>query len=333
MKIFDISSDLNHIFDWTDLPDASYKGIILPNAKIHSLHGGFGNFVFQHIPRKIYSLWFSNYECRQRFKTHSLADVRLIELSILLENSISYTFGNPLGRLHQKGGQFNIFNSLDIDNKVQFEKSAFYTTLDIHPDVELLMLLYEEYPELLDPLLEAIAAQKEYLFFEKPLFLTYPMIQLVDQILDLLKSTPLNTFLLDMCVVTLFALAVSCKLDMYSKNYSHERKQEIEQKLAGLMYLLLSEEKFISTKYYAQHIGMSSSSLKQHFRKFYGSGLEEFWRKERMKKAFQDVVTSNIVIDALADKYNYSDGPAFTKAFKRIYKFPPSFYRHMKDNK
>ena len=325
-----MTSNRGHIFDWEKAPHSTYKGIILPNADVHSLHGGFGDLVFQDLLRKLYGLWYSNYQCAERFKTHSIADVSLIELSILLENSVAYTFANNLGRISQKRGQFNIFNSLDMDSFVQFEKGALYTTLDIHPKLELLQILYGQYPELLDPLLNAIAARREYMFFEKPLFLTHQMIQLVDLILDLIKRPILDTFLLDLCVITLFGFAIACKLETSNKNVRYERKLDIQERLTGLAQILIAEKQFRNISYYAREVGMSTASLKNHFRNFYGFGLEEFWRNEKMKSAFQEVVYTDKTIDEIAMDYGYCDSTAFTKAFKKIYKNPPSFFRQVK---
>ncbi len=331
MGLFDISSNLGHVFDWYGTPHASYNGLILPCADIYSLHGGFGNFVFEHLGRKYYDAWLSNYDSKQRFVTHARADMSMIELSILIENNVSFTLQQPFGKIHQKRGQFNIFNSLAMDSKVQFEKGAFYTTLDFHPKIELLNILYADFPELMDPLLNAIAAHREYIFYGRHLYLPYNMVQMVELILDLLAKPVINAFLLDLCVVLLFGFAVSCKLDLTSKGFRYDRKLEIEQRLTGLMQLILSDVKgFRGIDYYAKFVGMSASSLKQNFHSLYGVGMEEFWRKELLKKAFQEVVYTNKTFDEIAIDYGFADGSSFTKAFKKVYKSAPSFFRSVK---
>ena len=327
MKIFDIYSDMGHIFEFENIIYPNYKGIIIPHAAIHSLHGGYGDFIFQQTARPLFDAWYSNYLTKQRCKTHSRADVSLIELSIVIKNGVSYHFANPIGRVHQKGGQFNIFNSLAMDSKVQFEKSALYTTLDIHAKPGLLAHLYAKYPDLMDPLMNAIAAQRDYMFFKRPLYLTYEMKELVDYILVLLRQPTLDVDRLDRAVITLFTYAIIQKTETTSKKYSHERLRELEIQLSDLLQMLRTDRYFRSVAFYASSVSMSVSTLNRNFYNLYGCPIKRYWRDHHMEKPYHDVLFTSKSFTEIAFENGFADVASFSKAFKRIYQYPPSYFR------
>lgn len=329
MQIFNLASNRGDIFDWDQKPALSYKGIIIPCASLYSLHGGFGDFVFQNILRARYSLWFNHYQCGARLKTHATADVQFMELSIFLQNAAAYTFTGDLGRTRQKRGQFNIFNSTGMDCYVQIEKDAIYSTLDIHPKIELAESLYKKYPELLEPLLNAAITNRDYTYLKNPYNLTYPMIQLTELILDLSQSPVIDYFLLDLAVVTLFGLALLCKLESKPDKINYERKLEIRQELNRLAQMLIDEKKFRNLPFYAGEVYMSITSLQKHFKSLYGMGVEEFWRNEKMRRTFQAAVYSNMHLEDIAEEFGFSDGNALSKAFKKYYRQSPSFFKEL----
>lgn len=330
MDIFDLSSDMGHVFEFRNTIPSNYKGIILPHGAIYSLHGGFGDFVFQQIVRPYFDLWYSNYLSRQRFKTHARADVPLIELTILFEHSASYCLAPGRPKVHQRSGQFNIFNTLAMDNKVQFDKSARYTTLDIHAKKVLLDRLYTLYPALWEPLMNAIAAGREYMFFQKPLYLTPEMEALVDYILVLLRAPILDVALLEMTVITLFAHAIACKLETMSKGISNSIRQDQEAQLRDLRNVLLTNNPFRNTAHYARMVGMSRSALTRTFKNLNGIALKQFWRNNRMEEARYDVLHTDKSLDDIAVEHGYADGASFSRVFNKTYSFPPSFFRQHK---
>lgn len=327
MKIFDICSDMGHTFEFDDTVHPNYNGIIIPHAAIYSLHGGYGDFIFQQFVRPLFDIWYSNYLTKQRCKTHSRAAVALIELSIVVANGVSYRLANAIGHVHQKSGQFNIFNSMAMDSKVQFEKSALYTTLDIHAKPALLAHLYAKYPDLMDPLMDAIAAQKDYVFFKSPLYLTFEMKELVDYILVLLQQPILDVDRLDRAVITLFTYAIIQKTETTSKKYSHERKRQLEMQLSDLLQMLRTDSYFRSVAFYASSVAMSISTLNRHFYNLYGCPLKQYWRSHHMEKPYHDVLFTKKSFGEIAFENGFADVASFSKAFKRIYQYPPSYFR------
>lgn len=329
MEMINLTSNRGHLFEWFKGPSQNFNGIIIPQANFHSVQGGFGDFSFQELVRPRYALWLSHYQCMERTKTHATADSSFLELSIFLEQNAAYIFPNNLGRTYQNRGQFNIFNTIDLDCYVQFERGAIYSTLDIHPKIELVENLFHLYPEIIEPLLNAINGHKEYKYFKKPLTLTYPMIQLLELILELIKESPINTFLLDLAVVTLFGFAIICKLETNIDKISYNRKLEIREDLRGLANLLISEKKYMKTAYYAEKINMSPTSLKKQFHNLYGMGTKQYWLDHKMRSVFIEVVFSQKTMDEIALEFNFPDSPTFYKSFKKYFHNTPFFLRKL----
>lgn len=326
MPLFDIRSPQGHYFEWQQQVHKSYAGLLLPQAELHALHGGYGNMVFQKIERPNYDIWFSNYEIKKLLHTHSRADVPLIELSLLLQNNIAYHM--PLGRIRHKQWQFNLMYSLAMDSKAQFDKDCFYTTLDFHAKEHFLDALMAIYPDLLGPFIEAVRNGREVFFYEQHLFASLQMLQTSQLITHLITQARINTVLLDLCVTILFGFAISCKLEMAGSQYRYDRKQEMEYRLKGVLANILSDlTKFAGIASYARQAGMSTTALKQNFKDYHGSTLKETWDKERLSRCFIEVVSTNKSFDEIALDYGFSDGAAFSKAFKRRFHFPPIFFR------
>lgn len=327
MKIFDMMSSQGYLFDWADAPDKNlYKGLLLPNTITHSVSGGFGVMVFQNVARAKYQIWFSNYKITRRIVTLSRADVKMIELSFLIQNNISYELRQ--GNINHKQWQFNLMNSLAMDSRVQFEENCLYTTLDFHISRDLLESFFEDYPDLVGPFLNGIDANRELLFFKEHLFATPQMIKVVEIILHLLSEPQLNGLLLDLCVTLLLGFAITAKFNTNQSNARYDRKQEIEYRLNAVLAKMLSDLKlFKGISAYAREAGMSSTAFKQNFVKTYGMSPMDVWQKERITSSFAEVVSSDKSITKIAYDYGYGDNAAFTKAFKKEYHLSPSFYR------
>ncbi|WP_346238499.1 helix-turn-helix domain-containing protein [Niabella insulamsoli] len=326
MKLFDISALKGQRLEWADSMPNRYKGIVLPQASLHVVQGGFGNMVFQKIQRPKYALWFSNYEINKRIQTHSRAEIPFIELSLLLQSNISYS--SSAGKIRHRQWQFNLINALSMDNRALFEKDCYYTTLDIHLERSYLYALFELFPDLLGPFIAAVESKKEVYLFDKHIYATLQMLQTTELITFLISQPQINAILLDQCVTLLLGFAVSCKIEMASSHFRYDKKQELERRLQAVLSHLLSDLRtFKGVRNYARTAGMSETYLKQHFKQHFKKTLRETWNKERLSRCFMEVVSTTKTFEEIAFDYGFSDSSAFYKSFKRYYQFPPNFYR------
>lgn len=77
----------------------------------------------------------------------------------------------------------------------------------------------------------------------------------------------------------------------------------------------------------AAHFYISVSTLASLFKIVCGMTMMEYIRNRRLTLAAGELSASNIPIIELAYKYGYETPEAFTKAFSRLYGFPPGFVR------
>lgn len=105
--------------------------------------------------------------------------------------------------------------------------------------------------------------------------------------------------------------------DSYSLQMLQEVIKYIEKHLLEEIYL-----KDIATQFY-----INSSSLNLLFKLATGMTIMEYVRNRRLTLAGQELMNSKNSILDIALKYRYETPEAFTKAFSRIYGFPPSMIR------
>jgi len=77
----------------------------------------------------------------------------------------------------------------------------------------------------------------------------------------------------------------------------------------------------------ASHFYISDAVLGSVFKLACGMTVMEYIRNRRLTLAAKELAVSDISIIELALKYCYETPEAFTKAFSRVYGFPPSFVR------
>lgn len=77
----------------------------------------------------------------------------------------------------------------------------------------------------------------------------------------------------------------------------------------------------------ADHFFINSTLLNQLFKLVNHVTVMEYMRNRRLSLAGQELLTTKASVIDLALKYGYETPEAFTKAFARLYGFPPSFVR------
>lgn len=327
-EIFKVAANKGFKMYWGGRVYEKHNGLLLPQAHIYRLYGGFGEMIFQELNRPLYSIWFSIYDIIERLRTHATLDVRLVELSLLINGNIAYLLQPSLGNIRHKHWQFNLINSTSMDNYAQFERGDMIMTLDFHPSLVMLESLYEEFPDLMGPFLEAIYAGRDMLFFQKHLHTTVEMTKLIECIRGLIIQEDIDYDLLDRSVRLLFVMAINCKLKFHSKKYRYDRIEEMDVQLDELFRLLISDlDHFYGIKYYARQVGMNANEANLKFNCKYGQPMRKTWTNRKLFKGYGLVRDTNMTIVAIAEECGYADGAAFSTAFKRNYGFSPKYFR------
>lgn len=100
--------------------------------------------------------------------------------------------------------------------------------------------------------------------------------------------------------------------------------QEIQKVIDYIEQNLLED---ITLTDVASFFYLNSSFLNQLFKMANGLTITEYIRNRRLSDSARELKETRIRILDLALKYGYNTSEAFTKAFMRIYGFPPSFVR------
>jgi AraC-like DNA-binding protein len=74
----------------------------------------------------------------------------------------------------------------------------------------------------------------------------------------------------------------------------------------------------------AEKSGMSVSKLKSAFKRVYGTGIYEYYQKNRMQKAKSMLLTGQYNVKEVGTQLGYSNLSNFSLAFKKEFKMLPS---------
>jgi len=84
------------------------------------------------------------------------------------------------------------------------------------------------------------------------------------------------------------------------------------------------EEPFPTTKEIAAMFGTNEFTLKDHFRRFLKTSIYQFYNEERLKKAHQLILKTNLPLKEIAFTSGFNDYISFYKAFKKRFDYAPS---------
>jgi len=84
------------------------------------------------------------------------------------------------------------------------------------------------------------------------------------------------------------------------------------------------EEPLPTTKEIAAMFGTNEFTLKENFRRFLKTSIYQFYNEERLKKAHQLILQTNLTLKEIAFTSGFNDYISFYKAFKKRFDYAPS---------
>lgn len=325
---FEIRCVQGDYLTWTDHFDKHPSGLYLPAGDRFSAYGGWGDMLFQNVKKKHYSIWYNRYNNNLRRSFKAIADSKLLEFSLQMDNTASYN-ANPLGHQTVKNSQFNVFFLPDMDSQASFEAGQLIATMDIHFTFEFLKSLVEPFPDILIPFLDNVTSGNAVQIFKQPLFATNFMLSLSEEILQILKTSPDNDYMLDLTVKNLLCCALTCKYELDSK------KQKIKLEQISNIHmirrrLLTDFNQTPRLEDLAKDVHMSLPRFKVLFKEIVEEAPYRFWMNNRLKLARQRLLSTDATISDIAFDLEFPDVATFSKAFKNRYGTSPSELRPKK---
>lgn len=90
-------------------------------------------------------------------------------------------------------------------------------------------------------------------------------------------------------------------------------------------YILANlEEQLPSTKRLSRMFGINEFKLKDNFRHYFGTSIYQFYIDEKLKRAHQLIMQTNLSIKTIALMSGYNDYTNFYKAFRKKFSYTPS---------
>lgn len=317
--------------NWTNQFEKGKSGIHLLACQPFICYGDWGNMAFQSFLTLYYAIWYSRYKIFRKSGFKAGSSERLLEFSIQLDHSVSYT-AKPFSHQTVKSSQFNIFYLPHMDSSAAFESGQLTTTLDIHCSVDYLLELNNNFPEIISPLLNSIEAKNPYSVYQAPLYATGFMLNLAGNIINHLRSGKPNQFLLDLDVKSLLCYALACKYELNLKT----KRISLEQisKIYEIRYQLDTNLVDIpNIKKLAKDAHMSLAAFKWLFKTEIGDSPYHYWLSRKMDEARNRILNTTDSISKIAYDFGYYDVSNFSKTFKLFHFKSPKELREQSQEK
>lgn len=328
---FEITSLKGENIIWTNGTNRIDSGIQLTAAQPLHAYGGWGNMFFQFVENPDYSIWYSHYHIEKRNSFLARADVPLLEFTLQMSGTASYIL-NPFNHKTVKNSQFNILYAPYMENRANFDAGQKITTLDIHCSFEYLQTFSSYFADLLVPFLDKVKAGRNTELFYHPPFATNFMLYAANNILGILRKTPVNHYLLELNVKTLISYALTCKYETDFKQ-KHVSLEQIAQ-IHALKYMLSTD---FSAKpnlnMLAKKMHMSLPVLKTLFNMEVNDTPYHYWLTHRMQEARNRLLRTNDPVAQIAFDLAFQNVSNFSKAFKQFYGMAPTELREKENSK
>ena len=329
LALFDFNNDKDYHSSWVQQMPDSYKGLILPGSYVRGIEGVFGHMLFQCRPYKRLALWYNSYSVQRRLKTHARLERPIIEMSLVLDQELEFTL-SPFKTIKPKSWQFNILYTPYMDNKTQFESFAKFMTLDIHFDLSILEMLFEDFPDQIGPLLDSVYNNKPMLYFTDYLYASPAMVSLIFRIINIIKSSVQNEALVEF---------LSCRLLLEGMNINKGHRYcalpfdvalEMEALIEyGIGLAMADKIKYKGNPYYAARCFMSNTTFKKYVKLFKGRSLKSMWQDARLERALDCVLHSDEPIEKIASQFGFASPAHFRIIFLKRYGDMPIKLRRM----
>lgn len=307
---------------------SKYEGFFLPGHTALEMQAVFGNGLFRHYRGNGFDIWFSNYDIKHDTKLQGRFDVETFELHMQFENAFE-TKWDGIGTGIIKPYQYNLSYLPFLMNEANFKKDTCYHTFDIHFTVSFLERLAPYFPAL-DQLILTALKKQPCSVSKLDRFLTPEMITIVHQVLNCPFTNGSAALYIESKVLELLLNILDhlfgnhtlspVKLSPYEIEKLHEAKEIIVKDFENPLSIIQLSKK----------IGVNDFKLKKGFKYLFGSTLFDYVHRERMEKAKQLLLETDLPVEDIAMMTGYEFATSFKKAFKSYFNYTPAYLRKKK---
>ncbi len=323
MSAFEIiSPDGEDILIGNEIP-AGYQSLLLKGSNSFIADCSFGDLLFTHYPGDGFDIWKSSYLIERKAKVIGRANVPLLELSLMYENSFSINWkGIGAAKLPYK--QIEMYHAPYMDNVTTFHPGNF-TTVDFHYHRALLDLYVPDFP-VLGRFMEKVHKGEGAKLFNRNQF-SCPRIDIVvKELMTYNFKDSLAPVYYDSYAHILLVLLLE-RLSTFNPNSRFFTPSEIE--VAHEAKRLLSTEitELFTIKQLSEKLHTNPYKLKTAFKHLFGTSIGRYKKSLLMDQAKFLLQNTTKSLDEIAFMLGYNSQQSFSTAFRNHFKVVPSHYR------
>ena len=323
MSAFEIfSPDREDIQIGTAIPPV-YDSLLLKGADSFLANCSFGDMLFTHYAGDGFDIWKSNYLINRSTRVIGRANVPLLELSLMYENSFSIDWkGLGPSRLPYK--QIEMYHAPYMDNTTFFQPGNF-TTVDFHFHKSLLDLYVSDFP-ILGRFMEKVHKGEAARLFNRNQFSCGRIDAVIKEMMAYKFMDSLAPRYYDSYANILLVLLLE-RLSEFNPNRRIFTPAEVDIAQEARRILSNDITELVTIKQLSERLHTNPYKLKTAFKFLFGTSIGKYKKSILMDHAKMLLQTTNKSIDEIAFKLGYNSQQSFSTAFRNHFKVVPSHYR------
>lgn len=323
MSAFEIiSPDREDILIGSNIP-AQYDSLLLKGAGAFIANCSFGDMLFMHYAGDGFDFWKSNYLINRSARVIGRADVPLLELSLMYENSFSIDWkGLGPSRLPYK--RIEMYHAPYMDNTTFFKPGRF-TTIDFHYHKSMLDLYASDFP-ILGRFMEKVHRGEPAKLFNQDQFSCPKMDAVVKEMMAYKFTDSLAPLYYDSYANILLVLLLE-RLSDFNPNRRVFTPSEIAIAQQARHILTTEVNELFTIKQLSERLLTNPYKLKTAFKYLFGTSIGKYKKSLLMDHAKFLIEHTTKTLDEIAFKLGYNSQQSFSTAFRNHFKVVPSHYR------
>ncbi|MCG8310228.1 MAG: AraC family transcriptional regulator [Cytophagales bacterium] len=295
----------------------------LPNEE--SVSRPFGHFNFKQTIYKDICISNWKYDVQSNTKLHGRVSDDILCISHIHKGESRFSCG-VVNTLISNNNSLNLYYLSGKNHWVsEIMKGNGHEKTDILISKKYTLQLIDKYPDIFESIRKKIHRQQSFALFEHGTFANSEFLQILDQLNNAYILGNASSLYIDAKIMEFYALL----LGRHDKYGDDNLPSKLKEKI--LAAKLIIEENYNnppSILELAQHLGVSSTTMKKYFKKMFNYTVFEYLFEYRMKQAGRLLdFNSDLNITEIAERIGYEHSCHFCTAFKRKFGITPSDYR------
>ena len=314
--------------EWMHFDDPLFPKRQPAGADLYRLSGGWGIMDFCALPGKLYTIYNNKYRIGKSVVSGARIDREFFEISFLVRGGGSIEMNGI--HVDLKPFQFNISYFPYVTCKTRLNAGMKGESLDVHLSYDCLYGFFDQFPEIIGPLLEAFEKKVFYRSADFYPFANKKLTAIVVFIRDVVNMRAVRRYAqyraLNQHVYTLLLETFWAIRKLWTPNLTNQQKQRLTGLQDGFFQVLGTADP--SPRDVAGYVGVKPAHLNLLLKEQHNQLAATFIFEQRMKFGRQLLTENELSLKQVASILGYSNDRAFANSFKRLHGVSPWVYRH-----